>query len=391
MSDFCMPFLGADMEGGKLVEWLKQPGDPVHHGEIIAVVETEKGAIEIEVFEDGTVQDITAQLGEYRDVGEVLAHIVTSADKAGKTVSPAHISQKKGEAQTPDMAPRKRPRISPAALRQAERLGLDLTKIRGTGHNGAITMADVERSAAQADKEEKTERQPTSPTKGIDIARMRTAIAAAMARSKREIPHYYVSATVDVTVMTDWLSARNEVAPIAERVLPIVPLLKAAARTLEQVSALNGTWGSEDGNGFHESADINIGVAIALRGGGLVAPAILGTDGLSIDELMAKLRDLSGRVRNGAMRGSELTGSTFTVTSVGDGNVESMVPIIYPPQVAILGIGSISERPWVVDGAVRPRRLVTATLAGDHRASDGRVGARFLEIFDRLLQEPDAL
>jgi pyruvate dehydrogenase E2 component (dihydrolipoyllysine-residue acetyltransferase) len=388
MSEFRMPFLGADMEGGKLVEWLKQPGDDVHHGEIIAVVETEKGAIEIEVFEDGTVQDITAQLGEYRDVGEVLAHIETSADKAGKTVSPAHISPKMREAQTPDMPPRKRPRISPAALRQAERLGLDLMKIRGTGHNGAITMADVERSAAQADNEEKTDRQPASAPKGIDIARMRTAIAAAMARSKREIPHYYVSATIDVTKAMDWLSLHNKAAPISERVLPVVPLIKAAAIAISKVPQLNGAW-REDA--FDENTDINIGVAIALRGGGLAAPAILKTDELSVDQLMKKLRDLSGRVRQGNMRGSEIGGATFTLSFVGEGNTESVVPIIYPPQVAILGIGSIAVRPWVVDGEIQPRQLMTATLAGDHRASDGRVGARFLEIFDHLLQEPEAL
>jgi pyruvate dehydrogenase E2 component (dihydrolipoamide acetyltransferase) len=188
--------------------------------------------------------------------------------------------------------------------------------------------------------------------------------------------------------MTGWLANRNEVATVAERVLPVVPLIKAAALGVRQVPALNGAWVND---AFQESADINVGIAIALRGGGLAAPAILGTDELSIDQLMAKLRDLSGRVRQGRMRGSEIAGSTFTVSSVGDGNVESVVPIIYPPQVAILGIGSINERPWIVDGEVLPRRLVTATLAGDHRVSDGRAGARFLEMFDRLLQEPEAL
>ena len=390
-----MPSLGADMEGGTLVEWLKQPGDRVHHGEIIAVIETEKGAIEIEVFEDGVLRDIAAALGDYRQVGDVLAHIEGDAVE-GEAGAAAPSPPKKAPLTVPDTVPgeppHRRARISPAARRRAADLGVDLAQVTGTGPGGAIVITDVENRAKAAEPETKTEAKaeakPAKPPKGIDIARMRTAIAAAMARSKREIPHYYVSATIDVTAMTGWLTARNENAPVVKRVLPIVPLIKAAALAVRQVPALNGTWTDDI---FHESADINIGVAIALRGGGLAAPAILGTDRLSIDELMAKLRDLSGRVRQGTMRGSELTGSTFTVTSVGEGNVESMMPIIYPPQVAIVGIGSISERPWVVDGDVRPRQLITATLAGDHRASDGRVGARFLEIFDRLLQEPETL
>lgn len=375
-----MPFLGADMEGGKVVEWLKQPGDPVSHGEIIAVIETEKGAIEIEVFEDGILKDIAAPIGEFRGVGDVLAMI---EGEAGAAAPPAAAPPKE---ELPAAAPSEvfhgRARVSPAARRRAEELGVDLAQVSGSGGGGAITITDVESAAKGVAVE------AAAPSKGIDIPRMRTAIAAAMARSKREIPHYYVSATIDVTPMTDWLSARNEAASVAERVLPVVPLIKAAALALTQVSALNGSW-AEDA--FQESADINVGVAIALRGGGLAAPAILGTDGLSIDELMAKLRDLTSRVRAGHMRGSEIGGPTFTLSSVGEGNVESLMPIIYPPQVGILGIGSISERPWVVGGELRARQLVTATLAGDHRASDGRVGARFLEIFDRLLQEPDAL
>lgn len=385
MSEFRMPFLGADMEGGTVVEWLKQPGDGVSHGEIIAVIETEKGAIEIEVFEDGILRDIEAAVGEFRGVGDVLATIEGEAGAAVPT--PPAPPEKRAPTAVPE-AYHGRARVSPAARRRAEELGVDLAQVKGSGGGGAITLDDVEAAAKGIEAEQAPAERPEKVSKGIDIPRMRTAIAAAMARSKREIPHYYVSATIDVTTMTTWLSARNEKASVAERVLPVVPLIKAAALALAQVPALNGFW-TEDT--FHESADVNVGVAIALRGGGLAAPAILGTDGLSIDELMAKLRDLSGRVRQGHMRGSEIGGATFTVSSVGEGNVESLMPIIYPPQVGILGIGSISERPWVVGGDVRARQLVTATLAGDHRAGDGRLGAHYLEIFERLLQEPNAL
>lgn len=376
-----MPSLGADMEGGTIVEWLKQPGDAVHHGEIIAVVETDKGAIEIEVFEDGVLRDIAAAVDEYRDVGDVIAQIERRSD-AGVTSSEGVATGASGIS-TP-----RRIRVSPAARRRAKDLDVDLDNVAGTGVAGAITISDVESAAGAAGHDAEPDVKPVVKARGIDLVRMRSAIAAAMTRSKREIPHYYVSATIDVTRMSSWLTTFNENVPVAERILPAVPLIKAVAGALEQVPQLNGTWADDT---FEPGKKVNIGVAIALRGGGLVAPAILDTNELSITELMAKLRDLSGRVRQGHMRGSELTGSTFTVSYVGEGNVEAVVPIIYPPQVAILGIGSIIERPWVVDGEVRARQLITATLAGDHRASDGRVGARFLGVLDRILQEPETL
>lgn len=383
-----MPSLGADMEGGTIVEWLKKPGDEVSHGEIIAVIETEKGAIEIEVFQDGTLKDIAAPVGTYLEVGELLAMIEGQAGADIEGAAPAPAPSPKAPVTTPEGRHQTRRRISPSARRLAEDRSVDLDRVVGTGPDGAVTRIDVEIFSKEDEQRPETKSALAGRPAGLDLPRMRSAIASAMARSKREIPHYYVSATIDVTAMTNWLTAYNTERPVAERVLPAVPLLKAAALALCQLRALNGTWADD---AFCESADVNVGVAISLRGGGLVAPAILNTDRLSIDELMAKLRDLSGRVRKGHMRGSELTGSTFTVSSVGEGNIESVTPIIYPPQVAILGIGSISSRPWVVEGEVRVRKLITATLAGDHRASDGRVGARFLEEFDRLLQEPEAL
>lgn len=375
------------MEGGTVVEWLKQPGEAVHHGEIIAVVETDKGAIEIEIFEDGVLRDIVAAVDEYRDVGDVIARIEGESDAA-------EASSQSVAADKPISSTSRRIRVSPAARRRAKDLDIDLDDVSGTGISGAITISDVESAAdttgGDVGQEAVSAVKARSSVKarGIDLGRMRLAIAAAMTRSKREIPHYYVSATIDVTRMTSWLTTFNEEVPVAERILPAVPLIKAVARALDQVPQLNGAWADD---AFQVSREINIGVAIALRGGGLVAPAILNTNELSVAELMAKLRDLSGRVRQGHMRGSELTGSTFTISNVGEGNVETVVPIIYPPQVAILGIGSICERPWVVDGEVRRRQLITATLAGDHRASDGRIGARFLGALDKLLQEPEAL
>jgi pyruvate dehydrogenase E2 component (dihydrolipoamide acetyltransferase) len=217
---------------------------------------------------------------------------------------------------------------------------------------------------------------------------MRQAIAAAMARSKREIPHYYLATDIDLTATLDWLAEHNAPLPVAERALAAVPMLKADALALREFPQLNGYW--VDG-ALQPGPAINLGVAVSMRGGGLIAPAIHSADTLSIDELMAALRDLVKRVRSSGLRSSELTDATLTVTSLGDGGVPAVYGVIYPPQVALVGCGAVSERPWAAAGLLGVRRAVTATLAADHRASDGHVGAGFLNAIDRLLQNPEQL
>ncbi len=217
---------------------------------------------------------------------------------------------------------------------------------------------------------------------------MRKAIAAAMARAKREIPHYYLTHTADLGAALAWLEAFNAQQPVTDRLLPAVLLLKASALAIREVPQLNGTY--VDG-AFQPGDGIHVGWAIALRGGGLVAPAIRDTNKLTLPELMAAMRDLVQRARGGGLRSSELTSPTVTVTSLGERGAETVIGIIYPPQVALIGFGMVSMRPWVVDGRVEPRPLVTVSLAGDHRASDGHQGARLLNAIARLLQEPQKL
>jgi pyruvate dehydrogenase E2 component (dihydrolipoamide acetyltransferase) len=214
------------------------------------------------------------------------------------------------------------------------------------------------------------------------------AIATAMARSKREIPHYYLAATIDVAKALAWLEAYNRERPVTERLLYGVLLIRATALALREVPELNGFWQ----NGRAERSDaIHVGVAISLRGGGLVAPALHDADRGSLDELMRRLQDLTLRARAGSLRSSEMTDPTVTVTSLGERGVEAVYGIIYPPQLALVGFGKVVERPWVVDGNVVARPLVTATLSGDHRATDGHRGALFLAAVDRLLQQPEQL
>ena len=371
LEEFRMPSLGADMAAGRLLQWLKAPGDQVKRGDIIAEVDTDKGVIEIEVFSEGTVSKLLVQEGERVPVGTVLA-LIAEPGAAEEEKAPAT------EARPPEEP---RPiRASPVAKRFAAERGIDLADVAGTGPDGVITLADLEALTARL-----------SPAPSSDEeagGRLRRAIAAAMARSKREIPHYYLETTIDLGPAVDWLSARNRDLPPADRLLLGVLQLKAVALALREFPDLNAWWVedraiSKDG--------IHVGMAVALRGGGVVAPAIRSADRLSLDDLMRAVRSLVDRARSGKLRSSELTDATITVTSLGERGVDAVVGVIYPPQVALVGFGRPAQRPWVVAGQVVPRPVVTATLSGDHRASDGHRGALFLARVEEMLQEPGKL
>lgn len=385
MGVFRMPSLGADMEAGTLVEWLVKPGDTVRHGDVIAVVETQKGAIEIECFEDGTVASLDATLGQSLPVGAPLARIVAPGEKAAAQAPlppPPQAAPPPLQPARPQPSPPVTSGIaaSPAARALAAELGLDLARITGTGPGGAVQLADLPApSAAPAPK----------PDRAAVLAEMRKAIAAAMARSKREIPHYYLTHTVDLEAATTWLARINADRPPEARLLLGALLLKATALAAKTEPAMNGAY-SEVG-GFQPSAAVHVGLAIALRGGGLFAPAILNTDTLALPDLMAAMRGLTDRARTGRLRSSEMGAATLTLSSLGETGVEAMAGIIIPPQVALLTAGSPLKMPLVRDGAVVACTAVTLTLSADHRVSDARSGSRFLTELDRLLQTPEAL
>jgi pyruvate dehydrogenase E2 component (dihydrolipoamide acetyltransferase) len=217
---------------------------------------------------------------------------------------------------------------------------------------------------------------------------MRTAIAAAMARSKREIPHYYLEHQVDVTACEHWLAERNATLPPDSRLLMGALAIKATAMAARRFPAFNGFYRE---NKFEPVQTVHVGMAIAIRGGGLTAPALHNVDQLSLNQLMSRMRDLVQRTRAGRIRSSELSDPTITVSSLGERGVDTLYGIIYPPQVAIVGLGKVVVRPWVIDGAIGPRSVITITLSGDHRVSDGHAGALFLAEIGKLLQEPDKL
>jgi pyruvate dehydrogenase E2 component (dihydrolipoamide acetyltransferase) len=513
-----MPALGAGMDVGRIITWHVQAGDEVHRGDIVALVETDKANIDVEVFEDGVVEELLVAAGTKVPVGTPLARIGSAAG-AVPAEEPVAVEEPVAAeervpvgagvgaaAATPAVAsiPAAHPNgevdehpfvTSPLVRHQAEEAGVDLTRIHGSGPGGLITRHDVEVAAAElaaapaadapvavgsptgdepvagaasapdvrsgasvpaatsasspyarrlasdrgldlatvtgsgpggavlaedvlaaaaptAAAEVRTEPAPAAtPPAATPAARdeaeakrqakaarqreqeerslaMRQAIARAMERANREIPHYHLGETVDVDATLTWLTERNADRPPTERILPAALVLKATALGLREYPDLNGYWVDD---AFQPGDGIHLGVAINLRRGGLLAPAIRDADQLTLDELMAALRDLVARTRSAGLRGSELTDPTITVSNLGDTGVELIHGVITPPQVALVGVGRITERPWAVDGMLAVRRTLFLSLAGDHRASDGHRGGRFLAAVAANLTRPETL
>lgn len=486
-----MPSLGADMEHGKVVEWLVKPGDYVHRGDLVAAVDTEKTVMEIESFEEGVVAEYLVDLGETVPVGTPIARVTGTpadvpppapTDAAGRTLAPEptpppepatrpadvhadahpdggrvtppirHLAHQLGvdvegitgtgrhgavtrsDVEAAASAVPARPagsatrsggavrgggrvRSSPRARRLADELDVDLAAVRGTGPDGAVTEADVRAAAAAPVRQAGTTRtagptgveatvepaaagEPASATTPAPerrsaraaaakrVASLRRAIGALMARSKREVPHYYLSTTIDLGRALDWMREVNAGRPISDRLVPAALLLAATARAAREAPDVNGLYVDD---AFRPSTSVHLGVAVALRGGGLVAPAIRDADSMPLDELMAALRDLVARARAGRLQRAEMTDPTITVTNLGDLGVEAVFGVIYAPQVALVGFGRVTEQPWARDGMIGVHPVVTATLSADHRVSDGLRGGRFLSRIDELLQKPEEL
>ena len=426
-----------------MTSWSVDVGDTVQRGDIICEVETNKGDIDVEIWEGGVVEELLIEPGKKVPVGEVLA-IVDNGEEVEEVEEVEPKAEEIHEEAAPAVAPM-RPdpadlRIpkgimaSPAARRRAAELGVDLEGVEGTGLQGAITVADVERGraprispvarrmadeegidvatiegsgpggairrgdveAAVADRkgpqevqeevEEEVAEEPGEETS--PMAAMREAIAVAMARSKREIPHYYLQESVPMHNAQQWLRDYNEDRPASQRLLPGVILIKAVALACREFPQMNGVFQDDS---YEAREDINPGFAISLRQGGVIPPAVHEADKKELPQLMDDLRDLVRRVRRGKLRSSEITDATITITSLGEMGVEAVYGVIYPPQVAIVGFGKISERFWSEDGLMGSRPVMTATLSGDHRVSDGIAGARFLSTIADYLQRPEDL
>lgn len=394
MIEFKMPSLGADMEDGILREWKVKPGDTVKRGDIIASVEVQKGNIDIECFDDGTITKLLVSENEKVPVGIVMALIqpinehLTSKEttvplvktKRDETVIPDIKQETKTEAILTDNITTTAIKATPLAKRIAAENQIDISTLKGSGDEGAITKEDVEKAI--------NERTVLPVISHLTPAEnIRLAVAAAMSKSNREIPHYYLEKKIDVTKALAWLTEQNAQRPIQQRLLQVVLFLKASARALRDVPELNAVWE----NGLQKKEGIHIGFVVSLKGGGIMVPAIHDVDKKSLDEIMASLNDLIPRARALKLRSSELSDSTITMTSLGEGGADKVYGVIYPPQVAIIGVGGILKEIMALNGENREHAYIYATLAGDHRATDGLTGSKFLAAFHHYLQQPESL
>ncbi|HEO99111.1 MAG TPA: 2-oxo acid dehydrogenase subunit E2 [Epsilonproteobacteria bacterium] len=384
MSTFVMPSLGADMQSAVLMEWKVKEGDSVKKGDVIAEVETSKGVIEIEVFEDGIVEKVLVPEETEAKVGTPLA-IIRSLDKSTEIEEPAgpDMAAETKEAEpspTPDQPIPDEPdepveiqrvKSSPLARKKAKELGIELSSL--AEGDKPVHLAQVES-------------QKVSGT--TEMGGMRQAIAKAMSRSNAEIPHYYLSTSINMTAALHWLEELNKNRAIEDRILPAALLIRAVVRTLQEVPQLNGFWRDD---ALHLSEAVNPGIAIALRREGLITPALLNAEHMDLDGTMHALSDLITRTRSGKLRSSEITQQTITITNLGDLGVERVYGVIYPPQVALVGFGRILDTPWAEGDTLSVRKVMQATLAGDHRATDGRTGGEFLNKLDQILQTPEEL
>ncbi|MGR5485290.1 dihydrolipoamide acetyltransferase family protein [Vibrio alfacsensis] len=460
--DITMPALGADMRDGTLLEWLIKPGDNVEKGDIIAVIETSKGAIDMETYHNGTISELLVEPEIKLPVGSVMARMEsdsptsealnehalrtpTQEDKVSdspftyeepahealpiqervsnttnntlnspeiepdETPFPPYIPPRKlrathsnldslvpttneQERSRPEPQPHQKQKqkqrvfASPIVRKTAFRLGIALSSLTGSGPKGAIVLRDL---LSHLDSSEaKTLRKSETKNAASAASTMRQAISDAMTRSKQEIPHYYLAQEINLTHAQKWLTQQNQQREPEQRLLLPALLLTAIARQLVRFPQLNGFY--HDGC-FTPSTNINIANTISLREGGLVTPAILKADQLSIQQVMDSLRDITERGRHGRLRSSEISQGSITVTSIGERGADMLTGVIYPPQVAIIGLGRLRKAPIINNDKLEIGEVMTVTLAADHRVSDGISGARFLHALAKQLQHPEAL
>ncbi|QFR43345.1 dihydrolipoamide acetyltransferase family protein [Sulfurimonas xiamenensis] len=380
MSTFVMPSLGADMESAVLMEWKVKEGESVSKGDIIAEVETSKGVIEIEVFEDGVIEKLLVKEETDCAVGTPLAVIRSKEQEVEEKESqefkidesPQKVLEPE-EKKTDEKVFKQRIKISPAARKKAKELGVELSEVQGDKKE--IHLRDIESETVPKKSEH--------PASG-----MRQAIAKAMSLSNAQIPHYYLSSSINMSPALKWLEEVNRNRAIQERILPAALLIQAVVYALKEVPQLNGFWRND---ALEISKEINPGIAIALRKEGLITPAILNAHELNLDGTMKSLSNLIERTRSGKLRNSEITEQTITITNLGDLGAESVFGVIYPPQVALVGFGRIMNAPWAEGDTLSVRKVLQATIAGDHRATDGRIGGKFLDKLNQILQIPQEL
>jgi pyruvate dehydrogenase E2 component (dihydrolipoamide acetyltransferase) len=392
-----MPALEMAQETGKLLAWRKKEGERVSKGEPLLEIETDKAVVEVEAPGDGILAGITAEIGAVIPVGETIAWLVAPGEQPPvKATSAAPTARATTSATQPaaiaaaaPMAAKAVgviPQISPKARRLAKELGVDFTRISGTGPEGVITADDVQKfSDSKGAAAAATAPAPT-PEPLSQVARL---MAERTTQSWSSVPHFFLAREVDASELIDAQKRFREAAEKSQSAVPTITdlLIALIARTLTKYPKLNASWA---GDGIRLNAEINISVAMAVKDG-VVGAVIHKADALEVEEISAQRRELTERARAGRLRPADISGGTFTLSNLGMYKVDAFSAIITPPQAAILAVGTISERVVPVDGKPAVRPMMTMTLSSDHRVVDGARAAEFLGELADAIGEPGSL
>lgn len=369
-----MPKLGETMDEGQIGKWLRKEGEKVEKGESLFEVTSDKANFEVESPSTGVLRKILAEEGQAVPVTKVVGYIADSMKEQlpeeVTTVTPPP------EPVSPPSERKKRTKISPLARKLAEQRGIDVSQIEGSGPGGRITKEDVEKFQPVAKAE----------GEGIPLSGMRKLIAQRMSQSKREAPHYYLQTEID---MSDAVRLREDLLPEMEKTFSVRLsytdlIIRATALSLEQFSLLNSTYENEQIKSFKQA---NTGVAVALEAG-LVVPVIKDAAHKTLWQIAQERTRLVARAKEGKLTQEELSDGTFTISNLGTFEIDLFTAIINPPQVALLAVGAIKERPAALDGQLVIRQTMKVSLSLDHRVVDGVAGAQFLSRLKELLEKP---
>ncbi len=402
-----MPALSPTMTEGNLAKWLKNEGDTVEAGDVIAEIETDKATMEVEAVDEGVLGKIVvpegsegvavnAVIGVLIAEGEDAAEIADTPAPAEKP-APAAEAAPQGAAETPPagLAPEERIAASPLARRMASQAGLDLAAISGSGTGGRIVKADIDAVLAAGSAAPEPVRAPTraaavpgaAPSGPVKLSTMRRVIAERMTESKTTVPHFYLSVDCEVDeLLTVRREINKRIEPAKISVNDIV--IRACALALREVPAANVSWAGEGSMTQHRAADISVAVAIP---GGLVTPIVRNADAKGLVEIASEMKELAARAREGKLMPEEYQGGSFSISNLGMFGVKSFDAVINPPQACILAVGAAEARPVVRDGAIVPATVMTCTLSVDHRVVDGAIGAELLRAIKRNIEYPPAM
>ena len=395
-----MPKLGFDMAEGLLVRWVKKVGDPVHKGDVLAEIETDKATVEVESTYDGVVLQLLVEQSTSVPVGDPIAVIGAQGEKVEAVAKPkpktpelpagwpSKIEESQPVVPVAPVANSDLPAIaSPLARKVARDNGLDLNQITGSGPNGRVIRKDVDK-AIEGKKSDVVPQQPTRIVNQVDEAvpvnKLRGAIGRRMVDSKTSIPHFYVTHQFDASKMMQIRKEINLAQTDEQKISVNDFIIKATALALRRYPNINSSLSQTE---LVRHGSIHIGVAVSVEGG-LLTVVVKNADQKSLSEISTEVKEMTSRVRQGKVKVEDIEGSTFSISNLGMFDVEAFTAIINPPEAAILAVASVHEAPIVENGELKVGQVFKATLSADHRITDGVEAAQFMQELARLIENP---